>query len=136
MSKNLAFVMLISIQLCPIIVLATWRIGLRVGALTLLETAALVCAYLTWGNRMSIYFPTKMRFFRFAPASGLVPEIVAGLLIGSLPGIIRVYVLLAKLEHAIQLALLIAVMSSAAYLLTTLWCGRRLSIIIRPAMVE
>src|SRR5205807_1807467 len=68
--KNLAFLVVIGIQVAPIIGLTCWRLGLSAGALTLLEVASLAGAYLAWGNWMSITLPTKMEFFRFAPASG------------------------------------------------------------------
>src|SRR2546423_11994330 len=62
--KNLASAIIASVQVCPIILLASWRFGLSVSAFGLVEAALLTAAYLAWGNWMSITFPTKMQFFR------------------------------------------------------------------------
>jgi hypothetical protein len=123
--KNLAFLILIGIQVCPIILLASWRLGLSVGGLGLVEAASLATAYLAWGNWMSITLPTKMRFFRLAPASGSLPEIIAGVVFGSLPGVLTVYVLRTKTEGAIWAALLILLLCGVLYLLATIRSGRR-----------
>jgi hypothetical protein len=123
--KNLALLVIIGIQVCPIILLASWRFGLSVGAFGLLEGASLAAAYLAWGNWMSITFPTKMQSFRFAPASGSLPEIIAGLVFGSLPGVINVYVLRTRAEPAIWVALLILLLCGIIYLLATIRYGRR-----------
>jgi hypothetical protein len=123
--KNLAFVIIASLQVCPIILLASWRFGLSVGAFGLLEAVSLVAAYLAWGNWMSITFPTKMQFFRFAPASVALPEIIAGLVFGSLPGVLVVYVLQTRAEQAVWVALLILLLCGILYLLATIRSGRR-----------
>ena len=124
-AKNLAFVIIASVQVCPIILLASWRLGLSVGAFGLLEAASLAAAYLAWGNWMSITLPTKMQFFRFAPASGSLPEIIAGVVFGSLPGVLTVYVLRTRAEQAIWVALLILLLCGILYLLATIRSGRR-----------
>lgn len=124
-AKNLAFVIVASVQVCPIILLASWRFGLSVGAFGLLEAASLAAAYLAWGNWMSITFSTKMQFFRFAPAIGSLPEIIAGLVFGSLPGVLIVYVLQTRAEQATWIALLILLVCGFLYLLATIRSGRR-----------
>ncbi len=55
-SKNLSFVLLVSAQLCPVLLLASWRFGPAEGLLTAVEVALLVCAYLAWGNVSSLKF--------------------------------------------------------------------------------
>jgi hypothetical protein len=123
--KNLAFVIIASVQVCPIILLASWRFGLSVGALGLVEAASLAAAYLAWGNWMSITFPTKMQFFRFAPASGSLPEIIAGVIFSSLPGVIIVYVLRTGVGSGTWIALLTLLLCSLLYLLITHLSGTR-----------
>ena len=123
--KNLAYVIIASVQVCPIILLASWRVGLWVGAIGLVEAASLAAAYLAWGNRMSISFPTKMQFFRLAPASGSLPEIIAGVVFGSLPGVLIVYVLRARAEQAIWVALLILLLCGILYCFATIQSGKR-----------
>ena len=124
-AKNLAFVIIASVQVCPIILLASWRLGLSVGALGLVEAASLAAAYMAWGNWMSITLPTKMQFFRFAPASGSLPEIIAGVVFGSLPGVVVVSVLRTKAEQAIWAALLILLLCGILYLFATIQSGKR-----------
>ena len=124
-SKNLAFVIIASVQVCPIIVLAVWRLGLSVGAFGLVEAASLAAAYLAWGNWMSITLPAKMQFFRFAPPGGSLPELIAGLVFASLPGVLTVYVLQMRAEQAIWVNLLILLLCGILYSLATIRAGRR-----------
>jgi len=123
--KNLAVLLIIGIQVCPIILLASWRFGLLAGALGLVEAASLAATYLAWGNWMSITFPARMQFFRFAPAGGALPEVIAGLAIGSLPGILVVYVLATNAAQAIWVAPLILLLCGIVYLLATIRSGMR-----------
>ena len=123
--KNLAFMIIAGAQVFPIILLASWRFGLSVGLFGLLEAASLAGAYLAWGNWMSIKFPTKMQFFRFAPASGSLPEIIAGLVFCSVPGILTVYVLGTKAAQGIWVALFTLLLCATLYWLATIQSGRR-----------
>jgi hypothetical protein len=123
--KNIAYAIMASIQVSPIILLSSWRLGLWASAFGLVEAAALSAAYLAWGNWMSIAFATKMHFFRLAPASGSLPEIIAGVVFGSLPGVALVYVLRIKTEWATSVALLILLVYGIVYWLTITRCGRR-----------
>ncbi len=122
---NLAFVIITSVQVCPIIVLAVWRLGLSVGAFGLVEAASLAVAYLAWGNWMSITLPAKMQFFRFAPPGGSLPELIAGLAFASLPGVLTMYVLQMRAEQAIWMNLLILLLCGILYSLATIQAGRR-----------
>ena len=124
-SKNLAFVIITSVQVCPIIGLAVWRLGLSVGALGLVEAASLAAAYLAWGNWMSVTLPAKMQFFRFAPPGGSLPELIAGLVFASLPGVLTMYVLQMRAEQAIWVNLLILLLCGILYSLATIRAGRR-----------
>ena len=124
-SKNLAFVIITSVQVCPIIVLASWRLGLSVGAFGLVEAASLAAAYLAWGNWMSITLPTKMQFFRFAPPGGSLPELIAGLMFASLPGVLTLYVLKLRADQAIWVNLLILLLCGILYSLASIRAGRR-----------
>ena len=100
-------------------------LGLSAGALTLLEVASLAGAYLAWGNWMSITLPTKMEFFRFAPASSSIPETIAGLVFGSLPGVLMIYLLRTKPERMIWLSLLISLLCLTLYYFATILAGKR-----------
>jgi hypothetical protein len=124
-AKNLAFVIVVSVQVCPIILLASWRLGPLIGALVIVEAVSLAAAYLSWGNWMSITYPARMQFFRFAPSSGALPEIIAGMVFGSLPGVFFVYVLRTKAEQRIWAALLIVLLCGGVYFITAKWSGKR-----------
>src|SRR2546421_9274452 len=100
-------------------------LGLSAGALTLLEVASIAGAYLAWGNWMSITLPTKMEFFRFAPASDSLPETIAGMVLGSLPGVLILYLVRTKPERMIWLSLLISLVCVALYCFATILAGRR-----------
>lgn len=93
LSKNLAYVMILGAQLLPILVLAGWRLGIQAVAFGLIEATALACAYLAWGNWMSVNHPLKMQFFRFANSSAALVDAMGGIFFGSLPGILMVYLL-------------------------------------------
>ena len=123
--KNLAFLVLLGIQVAPIIVLTCWRLGPSAGALTLLEVASLASAYLAWGNWMSIALPARMEFFRFAPVSGSIPETIAGLVFGSLPGVLMIYLLRTKPDRMMWLSLLISLLCLTLYNFATMLAGKR-----------
>jgi hypothetical protein len=123
--KNLAYMVLVGIQSAPIIVLTGWRLGLSAGALTLLEVASSAGAYLAWGNWMSIALPAKMEFFRFAPASGSLPETIAGLVFGSLPAVLMIYLLRTTPERMIWLSLLNSILCVTLYYFATILAGKR-----------
>jgi hypothetical protein len=110
---------------CPIIALAGWRLGISVAAFGLIEAASLAAAYLAWGNWMSITLPTKMQFFRFAPPGGSLPELIAGLVFASLPGVLTMYSLQLRAEQAIWVNLLILLLCGILYSLATIRSGWR-----------
>jgi hypothetical protein len=124
-AKNLAFVIFVGVQVCPIILLACWRLGFLVGALGFVEAVSLAAAYLSWGNWMSVTFPTKMQFFRFAPSSGALPEIIAGIVFCSLPGVLFIYTLRAEPGQGIWVALLILLLCGSVYFFMETWSGKR-----------
>ncbi len=91
LSKNFAFVMIVGVQLLPLILLATWRLGIVASLLGIFEALALAAGYLIWGNWMSLSYPVKMQFFQFSNSNGLIVEAIAGLMLGSLPGMLVMY---------------------------------------------
>lgn len=93
LSKNLAYLMIIGVQLFPILVLAGWRLGVSASVIGLLEAAALATSYLAWGNWMSVNNPLKMQFYRFANSGAALVDEMGGMIFGSLPGIAMIYLL-------------------------------------------
>lgn len=123
LSKNLAYVMLIGAELVPILVLAGWRLGILASALGLVEAVALACAYLAWGNWMSVNHPLKMQFYRFANSSAALVDAMGGIIFGSLPGIAMIYLLTRQGASAIGGIALILLLTSALYLASVVRFG-------------
>jgi hypothetical protein len=108
LGKNLAFLTIVGLQVIPLILLGTWRLGLLIGVIGIIETASMVAMYLAWGNWMSVNHPFKMQFFKFSSTNGLIVESITGILFGSLPGMIGVYFMHAEgLKAAWKIALIL-----------------------------
>lgn len=125
LSKNLAFLMIVGVQLTPLILLGGWRLGPLIGAIGIVEAASIAAMYMTWGNWMSVNHPLKMQFFHFSPSNGLVLEAIAGLMFGSLPGMIAIYFLHTEGSKAAWKIALILFFSGLFYLVSVLYVGNR-----------
>ena len=125
LSKNLAFLMFVSIQVMPLILLAGWRLGLPLGVFGIVEAAALTAMYLTWGNWMSVNHPFKLQFFQFSSSNGVVVEALAGIIFGSLPGLIASYSLHTDGFGAAWKIALILLFSSLFYFVSVMHMGVR-----------
>ena len=93
LSKNLALLMIVGVQIAPLILLGGWRLGPLIGAIGIVEAASMAATYMAWGNWMSVNYPRKMQFFQFSSSNGQVLEAIAGIMFGSLPGMIAIYLL-------------------------------------------
>ena len=93
LSKNLAFLGFVGIQVAPLMALATWRLGLPAGIVCATAFVSLGCAYLAWGNGMSISHPVKLQFFRFSSSSSALFDAMAGIFFSSAPGVLIFYLL-------------------------------------------
>lgn len=127
-SKNLAFFIFMGIQIFPIIALTSWRLGLLVGALSVVVAMSVAAIYLALGNWMSISFPARMEFYRFAPVGGSLPEIMAAVFFCSLPGILTIYVLQTAAGWRILAALLISLLCGTIYFFATIISGKRFEV--------
>ena len=125
LSKNLAFVMIVAVQLAPMVLLASWRLGLLTGLLGIVEAVALSAMYLVWGNWMSLNHPLKMQFFQFSNSSGLIVEALAGLMFGSLPGMISIYLLHTEGLSAAWKVILVLLVSLSIYLTALVYFSSR-----------
>ena len=116
-SKNLAFAVLMLPLCATILPLAFWRLGTRAGVVGLIEFAALVLAYLAYGNWLSVKQPFKMQFYRFASGGSLV-DMVLGIIFSSVPPALTVYLVAVEDGGAIWKVALIALLFLVFYLLS------------------
>jgi hypothetical protein len=124
-SKDLAFAIIMSAQVLPLILLSGWRLGLLTSFATLVQAVSLALAYMSWGNWMSVTLPSRMHFYRFAPTTGAITEIIAGVTVNSLPGVLILYLIRAYGERAIWLAAPILLVCMLSYFVATNLSGRR-----------
>jgi hypothetical protein len=125
LSKNLAFLMIVGVQVTPLILVGSWRLGLPLGMLGILEAASMAAMYMAWGNWMSVNHPLKMQFFQFSSSNGLVVEAIAGIMFGSLPGMIGIYFLHTEGFRAAWKIALVLLFSGLFYLVSILRMGNR-----------
>jgi hypothetical protein len=72
--------------------LTYWKLGPRVSVLGLMELIVVGLAYLACGNWMSVRQPFKMLFYRFT-SGGSPVDVVMGVIFGSVPAAVTVYLL-------------------------------------------
>jgi hypothetical protein len=125
-SKNVAFLVMVSLQLVPLFVLALWSLEFYVVILGIVETILLMLAYLIWGNLISISHRFQMQFFRFSSGGSPIDALV-GVLFGTAPGAIAI-LLFGRRLWWITIAMVI--IYSALYLLSLSWSGRGFNRII------
>lgn len=124
LGKNAAFLMMAASQLMPLILLGIWRLGFVAGLLGIAEAIAVAAMYLTWGNWMSVNHPFKMQFFQFSSSGGMVVEEIAGIVFGTVPGILIIFSLRSNEFAAAWKIALILLFSSGLYLLSLSRAGR------------
>jgi len=122
-SKNMAFLIMVSLQLVPLFLLGLWGLELGVMLLGLLEAMLLALAYMTWGNFLSVSHRFQMQFFRFSSGGSPIDALV-GVLFGTAPGAIAILLFGGKLWWVV-IAML--VLYSVFYLLSLSWSGKRFS---------
>ena len=124
LGKNLAFAVIVAVQLSVMLPFAFWRLGWREVSYGLIEAAALSFAYLAWGNMNSVSAPYKMRFYRETGGGSLFDALI-GMTLCSLPGVAIIYLTLfnSKLLAA-KLASVLA-LTALAYLGSLHFAGRK-----------
>ncbi len=125
LSKNLSFALLFTILIGALFPLAFWRFGAGVTALGFIEVILMGLAYLAWGNWMSVRDVYQMQFYRFS-AGGSPADAIIGMLFGSLPGLIMVYVLYRENSGASWKITLMIVLYLMLYYLSVTYSGHRL----------
>lgn len=127
LSKNLAYMIVVGLQFLPMLVLAAWRLGISASAFGVVEAVALGCAYLAWGNWMSVNNPLKMQFFRFATSGAALVDEMGGMIFGSLPGILMIYLWHRQGARAAGGIALILLLTIALYFVSLARFGDRLA---------
>lgn len=125
LSKNLAFLMIVGVQIAPLILLGGWRLGPLIGVIGIIEAASMAAMYLAWGNWMSVNYPFKMQFFQFSSSNGQVVESIAGIMFGSLPGMISIFFLHAEGVRATWKIALVLLFSGLFYFVSVWQVGTR-----------
>ena len=125
LSKNLAFALVFTILVSAIFPLALWRFGAGTTAVGIIELILVGLAYLSWGNWMSVRDVYKTQFYRFS-AGGSPADAIIGMLFGSLPGLIMVYVLYRENSGALWKIILLIFVYLALYYFSVMRSGRRL----------
>ena len=121
LSKNLAFVLFVAIQLAPMMLFATWQIGFLTTLLGIIEAVGIALAYMTFGNMLAITHRFKMEFFRFS-SGGSPIDALFGVMFGSLPGAILMRLFSWRSWWAVGVVMLLYL---AMYWASLVWSGRK-----------
>ncbi len=124
LSKNLAFLCVVGLQTCALILLACARVGTPAGVIGLVAFTSLAAAALAWGNWMSLSQPKKMLFFHFSSSSSSIFDTMAGVAFLSLPGVLIIYLVHSRYYSALNL-LLVMIFFGATYLFSLAVFGPR-----------
>ena len=91
-SKNLAFATVMITLFVMLLPLTYWKLGSRTSVLGLMELIVVGLAYVAYGNWMSVRQPFKVLFYRFT-SGGSPVDVVMGVIFGSVPAAVTVYLL-------------------------------------------
>jgi len=124
LGKNMGFAIVVGLQLSVALPFAFWRLGWREVSFGLIEAAALLFAYLAWGNLDSVSAPYKMRFYRESGGGSIIDAII-GITLCSLPGVAIIYLTRFNSELlAVKLVSVLA-LTALAYLGSLHFAGRK-----------
>lgn len=124
-SKNLAYVVTMTIQILPLLLFAIWRIEISIVAYGILEAALLALAYLTWGNLFAARHRFKMEFYRFSSGGSPIDALV-GVIFSTLPGAVSILLFVNGLWWVSGLML---IGYAGLYWLSLERCGRKLDLL-------
>ena len=125
-SKNVSFLIMVSLQLVPFFLLGLWALEPGVMLSGFLVALLVALAYMTWGNLLSVSHRFQMQFFRFSSGGSPIDALV-GVLFGTAPGAIAILLFGRKLWWVVVAMLVLYFM---LYLLSLSWSGKRFSKII------
>ena len=121
--KNLGLAVIVAAQLALLILTAAWRFGPVEAAAEIIVAAVLLLSHLAWGNLVSVGAPFKMQFYRLA-SNGAPLTVLAGVTIGSAPGVVVLFLLNSESRLAAPAIAVILLLATAAYLVSLHYAGR------------
>ena len=121
-SKNVAFAVVMVVLFATILPLALLKMETWVVLVGCVELVLVGLAYATYGNCLSVKLPFKMQFYRFA-SGGSAVDAVLGMIFGSVPAAVLIYLLYRQSFVAVSLVLLLAI-DVALYVLSLRWAAR------------
>jgi hypothetical protein len=124
--KNLGIAIVVAAQMAVLIATALLRVGPAEAAAEAILAAVLLLSHLAWGNMASVAAPFPMHFYRFA-SNGEPLTVLAGLMIGSVPGIVVLRML--HSTSAIASLAIVAILSlvTFAYVVSLHYAGKSLA---------
>ncbi|HEU4509541.1 MAG TPA: hypothetical protein VFR78_14950 [Pyrinomonadaceae bacterium] len=114
-SKNLAFGTIVMILFVTILPLTVWKLGMWTSVLGMIELIVVWLAYVSYGNWLSVREPFKMQFYRFA-SGGSPVDAVMGVIFGSVPVALTVYLVYNEGNGALWKLVLMTVIYLAIFL--------------------
>jgi hypothetical protein len=90
LSKNLAYVLLVMIELAAPVLVALFRVGVPFTLACLVGCLAVCCLTMAWGNFVSIRSPSPREFFNFESteqAGGMLPILYSAVVWGLPAGV-------------------------------------------------
>jgi hypothetical protein len=125
LGKNLAFLMIVLVQVTPLLLLGAWRLGAFIATIGFVEVMTMTAMFLVWGNWTSINHPFKMHVFQFSSSHGQVLEGIGGVVFGTLPGLVAIYLLDSEGPWATWKIGLILFCCVGLYLVSVSYLGER-----------
>jgi hypothetical protein len=117
LGKNLAFIVLIGIQLCLLMPAAVWRLEWSSAAFGAIEAVVLALAFLAYGNWSSVSRPIKLEFYRFYSSRSPLDDI-SGITLTSLPGLAVIFLSYKSDSPIVWLIVPILIVCAASYFIS------------------
>lgn len=121
-SKNLAFATVMIVLFATILPLALWKMEAWVVLAGFVELVLVGLAYAAYGNCLSVKQPFKMQFYRFA-SGGSAVDAAMGMIFGSIPAIVLIYLLYRQSFIAPSIVAL-ALIDVSLYVVSLRWAAR------------
>ena len=121
-SKNLAFAVVMIVLFATIVPLALLKMQAWIVLVGFVELVLVGFAYAAYGNCLSVKLPFKMQFYRFA-SGGSAVDAVMGMIFGSIPAAVLIYLLYRESFIAPSIVALL-LLDVSLYLVSLRWAAR------------